>query len=112
MNFQVTFSAGTGPVNSSFKIINASSWSTCLAYCEGTGIDISQIINLANIEVVVNDETTTNCFQVTLKSSTTQLQNTYMVFDTSYNTLQTWIGAQTNKTVVNISLQQKTYVVV
>ena len=112
MNFQVTFSAGTGPVNSSFKIINASSWSTCLAYCEGTGIDISQISNLANTEVVINDETTTNCFQVTLKSSTTQLQNSYMVFDTSYNTLQTWIEAQTNKTVVNISLQQKTYVVV
>ena len=112
MNFQVTFSAGTGPVNSSFKIINASSWSTCLAYCEGTGIDISHIINLANIEVVVNDETTTNCFQVTLKSSTTQLQNSYMVFDTSYNTLQTWIGTQTNKIVTNITLQQKTYVVV
>ena len=49
-------------------------------------------------------------FQVT--EVLTQLQNTYMVFDTSYNTLQTWIGAQTNKTVVNISLQQKTYVVV
>jgi hypothetical protein len=112
MNFQVTFSAGTGPVNSSFKIINASSWSTCLAYCEGTGTDISQIINLANIEVVVNDETTTNCFQVTLKSSTTQLQNTYMVFDTSYDTLQTWIGAQTNKSVIGVNLQQKTYVVV
>ena len=112
MNFQVTFSAGTGPVNSSFKIINASSWSTCLAYCEGTGIDISQISNLANTEVVINDETTTNCFQVTLKSSTTLLQNTYMVFDTSYNTLQTWIGTQTNKIVTNITLQQKTYVVV
>ena len=112
MNFQVLFSAGTSPANSSLKIINASSWSTCLAYCEGTGVAIGQILYLANTEVVVNDETTTNCFQVTLKSSTTQLQNTYMVFDTSYNTLQTWIEAQTNKTVVNISLQQKTYVVV
>jgi hypothetical protein len=35
-----------------------------------------------------------------------------MVFDTSYNTLQTWIGAQTNKVVASITLQQKTYVVV
>ena len=112
MNFQVTFSAGTGPVNSSLKIINASSWSTCLAYCEGTGVDISQIWYLGNTEVVVNDETSTNCFQVTLKSNTTQLQNSYMVFDTSYNTLQTWIGAQTNKVVASITLQQKTYVVV
>ena len=112
MNFQVTFSAGTGPVNTSLKIINASSWSTCLAYCEGTGVDISQIWYLANTEVVINDETTTNCFQITLKSTTTQLQNTYMVFDTSYDALQTWIATQTNKTVISINLQQKTYVVV
>jgi hypothetical protein len=112
MNFQVTFSAGTGPVNSTLKIINASSWSNCLAYCEGIGSEISQIWCLGNMEVIVNDETTTNCFQVVLKSTTTQLQNTYMVFDTSYNTLQTWINSQTNKTVTSISLQQKTYVVV
>tara|TARA_R110000868_G_scaffold67277_1_gene199819 strand:+ start:317 stop:655 length:339 start_codon:yes stop_codon:yes gene_type:complete len=112
MNFQVLFSAGTSPANSSLKIINASSWSTCLAYCEGTGVDIGQILYLANTEVVVNDETTTNCFQVTLKSSTTQLRYNYVVFDTSYNTLQTWINTQTNKLVVSINLQQITYVVV
>jgi hypothetical protein len=112
MNFQVTFSAGTGPVNSTLEIINASSWSNCLAYCEGTGIGISQIMNLANIEVVVNDETYTNCSQVSLNSNTTQTTTTYMVFDTSYDTLQTWIAAQTNKSVVSINLQQKTYVVV
>ena len=112
MNFQVTFSAGTGPVNSSFKIINASSWSTCLAYCEGTGDGISQIINLSNTEVVINDASSTNCYQISLKSDTTQLLTSYMVFDTSYDTLQTWINSQTNKTVTNIGLQQKTYVVV
>jgi len=112
MNFQVTFSAGTGPVNSSFKIINASSWSTCLAYCEGTGIDISQIWYLANTEVVVNDASSSNCYQISLKSSTTQLITTYMVFDTNYDTLQTWIENQTNKSVLSINLQPKTYVVV
>jgi hypothetical protein len=112
MNFQVTFSAGTGPVNSSFKIVNASSWATCLAYCEGTGDGISQIMNLNNIEVVINDDSSTNCYQISLKSDTTQLLTSYMVFDTSYDTLQTWINSQTNKTVTNIGLQQKTYVVV
>ena len=35
-----------------------------------------------------------------------------MVFDTSYDTLQTWIATQTNKSVIGINLQQKTYVVV
>jgi hypothetical protein len=112
MNFQVTFSAGTGPVNSSFKIVNASSWATCLAYCEGTGDGISQIMNLNNIEVVINDDSSTNCYQVSLKSNTTQLLTSYIVFDTSYDTLQTWINSQTNKSVANINVQQKTYVVV
>jgi hypothetical protein len=112
MNFQVTFSAGTGPVNSSFKVVNTSSWATCLAYCEGTGDAITQIMILSNVEVVVNDASSTNCYQVTLKSNATQLLTSYLVFDTSYDTLQTWVNSQTNKTVNNISLQQKTYVVV
>jgi hypothetical protein len=36
----------------------------------------------------------------------------YQVFDENYNTLQTWINAQTGKTCVGIGLQEKTYVVV
>jgi hypothetical protein len=112
MNFQVTFSAGTGPVNSLLEIVNAPSWSTCLAFCEGTGRAITQIMSLENTEVVVNDAISTNCYQVNLKSTTTQLLKSYMVFDTSYDSLQTWIAAQTDFSVASINLQQKTYVVV
>ena len=112
MNFQATLYTGSaGPVNPSYKIINAPSWSACLAYCEGTGENISQLSYLTNAEVVVNDETSTNCFQVSLRSNTTMLLTSYMVFDTSYDTLQTWINSQTNKSVANINVQQKTYVV-
>ena len=107
MNFQVTFSGSPTVI----KLINAPSWSSCLAYCEGTGLVINNI-SFYNGEIVINDNTTTNCYTVTLSSDTTNVNSFYQVFDENYNTLQTWINAQTGKTCVGIGLQEKTYVVV
>ena len=107
MNFIASFS-GSPTVS---KIINASSWSTCLAYCEGAGLGINGI-NVYNGEIVVNDDTTSNCYSVGLVSDTTKVLSTYQVFDTNYNTLQTWINAQTGKTVIGVTLSEKSYVVV
>ena len=95
MNFQVSFS--NSPVV--IKLINAPSWSSCLAYCEGTGLVLNNI-SLYNGEIVINDNTTTNCYTVTLSSDTTNVYSFYQVFDENYNTLQTWINSQTGKTCV------------
>jgi len=40
MNFLVNLGSG---VTQEQRIVNASSWSTCLAYCEGTGLTIVSI---------------------------------------------------------------------
>jgi hypothetical protein len=45
MNFQV--SLGEGPSQES-RVVVANSWSTCLAYSEGTGLQIKSIQSLLN----------------------------------------------------------------
>ena len=64
MNFQA--SLGTGSTQEQ-RIINASSWSTCLAYCEGTGLNISAIQLLPTVNIVQLDLETTDCYQGTIK---------------------------------------------
>ena len=107
MNFQVSFSGSPTTI----KIINAPSWSSCLAYCEGTGLVVNSI-SLMSTQIIVNDESTTNCYSVSLISNTTNLPSTYCVFDTDYNSLQNWINSQTEKSVKAIILNQQSYVVV
>ena len=96
--------------SSFIKLINAPSWSSCLAYCEETGLVLNSMGSF-NDEIVINDNTTTNCYLVTLLSET-MVNTNHVVFDTDYNTLQTWINAQTGKTCIGIRLSEKSYVVV
>ena len=106
MNFQASFSNSPTVI----KLINAPSWSSCLAYCEETGLVLNSMGSF-NEEIVINDNTTTNCYLVTLLSET-MVNTNHVVFDTDYNTLQTWINAQTGKTCIGIRLSEKSYVVV
>ena len=96
MNFQASFSNSPTVI----KLINAPSWSSCLAYCEETGLVLNSMGSF-NDEIVINDNTTTNCYLVTLLSET-MVNTNHVVFDTDYNTLQTWINAQTGKTCIGI----------
>ena len=107
MNFLASFS-GSPTVT---KIINAPSWSSCLAYCEGTGLGVISI-STYNGQIVINDDTSSNCYNVTLLSDASRVNLNYLVFDTDYNTLQNWINAQTGKSVLGLSVSEKSYVVV
>jgi hypothetical protein len=110
MNFLATLTDSSVPVN---KIINANSWSSCLAYCEGTGFDINNIVLLSsNFTVVLNNASSENCFSVFLISNETNASSNYFVFDTDFESLQTWLNAQTGKTVINIQTNKKSYVAV
>jgi hypothetical protein len=110
MNFLLTLTDSGAPVN---QLINANSWSSCLAYCEGTGFDINNITLLSsNISVVINDATSENCFTVLFISKETNTGSNYFVFDTDFETLQTWLSTQTDKTVFNIQTNKKSYVTV
>jgi hypothetical protein len=110
MNFLATLTDSGTQVN---KVINANSWSSCLAYCEGTGFDITFISQISsNTTVVLNNPTSQNCYNVTLKSNSSSTGFNYFVFDTDFNSLETWLAEQTDTTVVGIQLSQKSYVTV
>ena len=110
MNFLATLTDSGLPVN---KVINTNSWSSCLSYCEGTGFDINNIVLLSsNITVVLNNPSSQNCFNVSLVSTETGLNSNYFVFDIDFETLQTWLNAQTGKTVTSVQLNKKSYVTI
>ena len=108
MNFLATLS--NSQVN---KIINANSWSACLAYCEGTGLNINSIVQLpSSTSVILKDPTTENCYNVFLKSNSSTTNSNNFVFANDFNSLETWLADQTDVYVVNIQLTQKSYVTV
>jgi len=110
MNFLVQLT-NSGTVVS--KIINANSWSSCLAYCEGTGLEINIINYLSpNTNVVVNDPSSENCYNVSLKSNITNTFTNYFVFATDFSSIETWIGQQEDVTVTGVILSQKSYLTV
>lgn len=110
MNFLSTLTDSGLVVN---KFINANSWSSCLAYCEGTGFEINSISSLSsNVNVVLNNPASENCFTVLFISKETNASSNYFVFDTNFESLQTWLNTQTDKTVVSIQTNKKSYVTV
>jgi hypothetical protein len=110
MNFLATLSNSGTQLN---KMINANSWSACLAYCEGTGFDINIITQISsNVNVVLLDQTSQNCYNVFLKSNSSSTSLNNFVFATDFNSLETWLAEQADATVVGIQLTQKSYVTV
>ena len=91
-------------------VISANSWSSCLAYCEGTGQEIISIQHLINGSFYPN-VSGTNCYQVAATNSSNQLINNW-VWETSFDSLTTWIDAQGFLSVVSVQFSNKTYVVV
>jgi hypothetical protein len=110
MYFYVTSKVGLDTVS---RLVNASSWSNCLSYMEGTGENLQSIGEVSpNITVVVNDPTSTSCYNVTLKDQTTEATSTFILVDNSYSSVQNWISQQTNKFPKMLQQQEKSYVTV
>ena len=110
MNFLATLSNSETQVN---KIINANSWSTCLAYCEGTGLNINSIVQLSSsTQIVLEDPTSENCYNVFLKLNSSNTNSNNFVFANDFNSLETWLAEQTDVTIMSIQLTQKSYVTV
>ncbi len=107
MNFQA--SLGTGSTQEQ-RIINASSWSTCLAYCEGTGLDIVTIQLLPLVNIVQLSTETTDCYQGTIKVNGVATQ--YFVRANSFDSFNTWFESLTNPVLQNIQFSNKLYVTV
>jgi hypothetical protein len=107
MNFQAVL--GTGSTQEQ-RIINASSWSTCLAYCEGTGLEITTIQLLPSVNIVQLDSETSECYQGTIKVNGVATQ--YFVWANSFDSFNTWYEALTNPVLQNLQFSNKLYVTV
>ena len=95
------------------RIINANSWSNCLAYLEGTGENILQIYKIEDSTLIVlNSPQSTNCYNILLQDTSSQENYNYIVFENNYNDLNNWISQQTGKTLVSFQLSEKSYVTV
>jgi hypothetical protein len=104
MNFIINFRDQTSTA------LVAPTWSEAAAYAEGTGKEIQGISQLINVTFVLNVVGSDNCYQVSLKNTTTSLLSNYYVFDNDFQSLNTWITSQSNTEVRNISLSQRNYV--
>ena len=107
MNFQA--SLGTGSTQEQ-RIINSSSWSTCLAYCEGTGLDITSIQLLPQTNVVVYDSGTNNCYTTNIKSAGVSIS--YIVWANDFQSFTTWLNSLTSPVLLSVQNQNKLYVTV
>jgi hypothetical protein len=107
MNFQAIL--GTG-LTQEQRIINAPSWSTCLAYCEGVGKDIQSIILIPTSIIVLHDLNTTNCYTTVIKIN--EVISQYVVWANDFESFTTWLNTLSNPIIQSITNQNKLYVTV
>ena len=107
MDFLVNLSSGSTQEQ---RVINTSSWSTCLAYCEGTELNIVSIQQLPNANIVQLGAESINCYQGTIKVNGVAIQ--YFVWANNFDTFTAWFDTLTNPTLQNIQLSNKLYVTV
>lgn len=107
MNFSAILGVSTSQTQ---YVISASSWSSCLAYCEGTGLQINtiQLINQATLHYNVPG---TNSYQITAVDSEGVTVNN-IVWETDFDSLTTWVDSQGYQSVKTVQQSNKTYVVV
>jgi hypothetical protein len=107
MNFQA--SLGTGSTQEQ-RIINSSSWSTCLAYCEGTDLDITSIQLLPQTNLVIHDSGTSNCYITNVKNGGVSIS--YIVWANDFESFTIWLNTLSNPIIQTIINQNKLYVTV
>lgn len=91
-------------------LISGNSWSSCLAYCEGTGKNIGSISTTSNA-VIVNNPSSTICFVVTLKDDTNGEVSAFQIFDTYQNVIN-WVNTQVGKSLQTLNKQNKQFVAI
>jgi hypothetical protein len=107
MNFQVLFGEGASQEN---YFIVAPSWSSCLAYCEGTGKLFNGIQSLPNTQVVLLNTGTTNCYQVNL--SVNGANTPYSVWSETYASFNNWVDSLSGAELIFLQTINKVYVTV
>jgi hypothetical protein len=92
-------------------IVSGSSWSNCLSYAEGTEKEIQSIL-LSNIDnIILNNTSLSGCYLIVLKDITTSQISNNIIYDTFENS-SIWVQNQSNKEVVNIQYQKRSFVAI
>jgi hypothetical protein len=107
MNFLAILSSGATQEQ---RIINASSWSTCLAYCEGVGLTITSIQSLPSANIVIHDSGTNNCYNSFIMVGGVAIN--YVVWANSFESFNIWFETLTDAVLQNLQFSNKLYVTV
>ena len=92
-------------------VVSGSSWSNCLSYAEGTEKEIQSII-LSNFNnIILNDTSLSGFYLIVLKDITTSETSNNIIYDTFDNS-STWALTQSNKEVINIQYQKRSFIAI
>jgi len=92
-------------------VVSGSSWSNCLSYAEGTGKEIQYII-LSNFNnIILNDTSLSGFYLIVLKDTTTSETTNNIIYDT-FNNSCNWVLSQSNKEVINIQYQKRSFIAI
>ena len=91
-------------------LISGSSWSACLAYCEGTGKPLQSIL-LTNDNILVINPSLNYAYSVSLKDNVTGTISNTTVFDTYFNVIA-WIDSKTDMSLQSLTKQNKQFVAI
>ena len=92
-------------------VVSGSSWSNCLSYAEGTEKEI-QGINLLIIDnIILNNTSLSGLYQIVLKDITTSQTSNNIIYDTFDNSV-TWANSQSNKEVISVQYQKRSFVAI
>ena len=92
------------------RVVNASSWSACLAYCEVEELNLTTITSMSQVNVVIHDSGTSNCFTASLKVGGVPIN--YMVWANDFDSFTTWFNTLTNPVLIYLQNSNKLYVTV
>ena len=94
-------------VNSN-KLISGNTWSSCVAYLEGTG-DVISSVNIQNQIFIGNNTSSSESYNVNLKDDVTSMSSSYIIYDTYANVIS-WVNSQTGKSLQNLQYQNRPFV--
>lgn len=99
---------GTQSQSGEAFLISGSSWSSCISYFENLGKTIISV-SLNNSTIIPTDITSSLCYMVSLTDTDTNLQQSYIIYDTFEN-VTNWINSQLDMSVSSINKQIRHFV--
>ena len=96
--------------NEQFAVyLSGTNMSSVILYCDSNNFTPLQVSYQLNQNLLLNNPSTTECYSVGLKDTSTDNSTSYLIYDTFEN-VNNWIQSQSNKQVSVISLQDRAFI--